>query len=79
MKKLLCKLNIHRPLIIQNLDFIDKVSGKEVFEAKCFCGKKWLTDSISIFGRWFGFRIQRPDSCGKRGNWWLYVKNSKRI
>ena len=56
MRKLLCKLGIHRPLKILNCDFIDRVSGKEVFNATCPCGKKWLTDSV--FG-WFGFKTKR--------------------
>jgi len=56
MKNLLCKLGIHRPLKIKDCNFVDIVSGKEVFNASCSCGKTWLTDSV--FG-WFGFKVER--------------------
>ncbi len=59
MKSFLCWIGIHRPLIIEDSDFEDKVSGKMVFHARCDCNKKWLTDS---FNGWFGFRIERAVS-----------------
>ena len=42
---LLCNLGIHRPLTGHKFQFIDKVSGKSVYSAKCPCGKVWLVDS----------------------------------
>jgi hypothetical protein len=56
--KLLCKIGLHWPLKIKSCSFIDKVSGKEVFNAECSCGKQWLTDGI--FGL-FGFRVKKLD------------------
>ena len=54
----LCRIGIHRPLKIQGCAFIDQVSHKEVFRATCWCGKKWLTDSV--FG-WFGFKMEKQE------------------
>lgn len=54
MKKLLCFIG-WRWLINHEHSFVDKVSGKDVYRAKCVCGKKeWLTDSATPL---FGFRI----------------------
>jgi hypothetical protein len=49
MKKLLCKIGIHRPLKRQQSMFRDIVSGKIVFLSKCPCGKEWMTDSFYGF------------------------------
>lgn len=57
--KVLCKIGLHRPLKIRSCLFIDVVSGKEVFESYCPCGKRWLTDST--FG-WLGHKIQLDKS-----------------
>lgn len=54
MKTLLCKIGIHRPLKIGSINFVDIINNKAVRNAKCSCGKEWLTDSIS---GWWGFRI----------------------
>jgi len=53
-RHLLCIAGIHRPLKIKDCAFIDQVTHKEVFNAICPCGKKWLTDSV--FG-WFGDKM----------------------
>jgi hypothetical protein len=37
-------------------NFIDKCSGKTVYNAECECGKKWMVDSLLPFG---GFRVMR--------------------
>ncbi len=54
--KFLCKIGIHRPLIIEDSAFVDCISKKMVFHARCSCNKKWLTNN---FNGWFGFRVQR--------------------
>jgi len=41
----LCKIGVHRPLKNHHHSFIDKVSGKTVYRAKCSCGGEWLVDS----------------------------------
>ena len=55
---LLCRIGLHRPLKQHHHNFIDKVSGKTVYTAKCPCGIEWMTDSI--FG-WFGFKVKRRE------------------
>ncbi len=55
MKNLLCLIGIHRPLKIMDAKFQDVVSKKMVFEAKCPCGKRFMTDS---FNGWFGFKVE---------------------
>jgi len=54
-KLMFCKIGIHRPLRNHYCNFIDKISGKTVFEAECPCGKKWMTDSP---GGW-GYKIEK--------------------
>jgi hypothetical protein len=56
IRLLLCRVGIHRPLTIKDCAFIDQVSHKEVFNAICHCGKRWMVDSP--FG-WFGFKIEK--------------------
>ncbi len=63
MKKFLCWIGIHRPLIIEDSTFIDKVTGKIVFHARCNCNIKWLTDN---FNGWKGFRVRRMTKYDKR-------------
>ena len=53
MTKIFCRIGLHRPLKISHCQFIDTVTHKEVFEAYCPCGKRWLTDNI--FG-WFAIQ-----------------------
>jgi hypothetical protein len=53
--KWLCKIGIHRPLFGHYCTFVDKISQKDVFKARCFCGRRWLTDSV--FG-WLGFKVE---------------------
>jgi hypothetical protein len=53
---MLCKIGIHRPLIGHSHNFIDKVSGKTVYDVKCPCGKRWMTDSPF---KYFGFKCPR--------------------
>lgn len=55
MRKLLCKLGLHWLKEHTRL-FIDHVTRKEVFEAKCVvCGRIWMTDSPFPLG---GFRVE---------------------
>ncbi len=56
MKNFLCLIGIHRPLIIEDSAFVDQLSKKMVFHARCTCGKKYMTDS---FNGWFGFKVER--------------------
>ena len=67
MKHLLCIIGIHRPLIIEDACFIDQVTYKTVFHARCSCNKKWLTDS---FNGWSGFKIERVMSKYFSKNTW---------
>lgn len=53
--KWLCRIGIHRPLIGHSCQFIDQISHKEVFKAKCPCGKIWLVDSLFGF---FGDKVE---------------------
>ena len=55
-KKILCSIGIHRPLSGHSYNFIDKVSGKTVYNATCPCGKKWMVDSPFMFT---GFKVER--------------------
>ena len=49
--KILCRMEVHRPLKGHTLQFIDRVSGKSVYKAMCSCGKEWLVDSpFGFFG-----------------------------
>lgn len=52
----LCKFGIHRPLRGHSHNFIDRVSGKTVFNVKCPCGKEYMVDSL--FG-WFGTKVEK--------------------
>ena len=52
---ILCRLGIHRPLAKTQVAFRDMVSGKQVWHARCPCGKEWLTDGNA----WTGYRIAR--------------------
>lgn len=56
MSKLLFRLGIHRPLFNHWYNFTDKVSGKSVYNAECFCGKKCMVDNCFGF---FGFKVER--------------------
>ena len=56
MTEKLCKLGWHRPLVNHHHNFIDKVSGKTVYDAECPCGKKWMVDSPFGFG---GFKVEK--------------------
>jgi len=56
--KWLCKIGIHRPLKILGFNFTDAVSYRKVYDAKCRCGLKWLTDSA--YG-WFGFKMRKEE------------------
>lgn len=58
LSDILCKLGIHRPLNIKHCQFIDTVTHKEVFEAYCPCGKRFLTDSV--WG-WFGSKVESKE------------------
>ena len=59
MKKLLCRIGIHW-LVNHTHNFIDKVSGKTVYNTECdICGKKYMSDSPSPL---LGFRVLRPDN-----------------
>lgn len=44
-KKLLCYIGIHRPLSGHSRSFVDYVTGRTVYAAKCPCGKSWMVDS----------------------------------
>ena len=53
---ILCAFGWHRPLQKHSHNFIDKVSNKTVYNAKCPCGKKFMVDSP--FG-YFGSKVER--------------------
>jgi hypothetical protein len=55
MKKFFCFIGVHW---LQNHAhaFVDIVSGKDVYRAKCECGKYWLVDSLVPL---LGFRVER--------------------
>lgn len=60
---MLCKLGVHRPLKIGMTLFVDKVSHKDVREAFCPCGIRWMVDSTSP---WFGFKMTaKPETNGE--------------
>ena len=44
-RKLLCYIGIHRPLSDHSRSFVDYVTGRTVYSAKCPCGKSWMVDS----------------------------------
>ena len=54
--ELLCKLGWHRPLYNHRHNFIDKVSGKTVYNAECSCGIRYMVDSPYGF---LGFKVKR--------------------
>lgn len=51
----LCRFGVHRPLRGHRHNFIDRVSGKTVYTAKCPCGKEHMVDSLSP---WLGLRVE---------------------
>ena len=55
MKKFFCFIGIHW---LENHAhyFVDCVSGRSVYFAKCDCGRQWLVDSLVPF---LGFRVER--------------------
>lgn len=48
-RHLLCRLGLHWPISTDWCLFVDKVSGKEVFEGGCPCGVRWMKDTCSRF------------------------------
>jgi hypothetical protein len=52
----LCRLGVHRPLSGHSHLFVDSVSGKTVFGARCPCGRRWMVDSLYGF---LGFKVER--------------------
>jgi len=56
--KLLCKIGIHRPLKNHHHNFIDRVSGKTVYDAICPCGKR----AWRVLGTKTGGIIKNPGS-----------------
>ena len=52
-KPMLCRIGIHRPLKAFAYEFWDKVANKEIYQAWCPCGRRYLTDG----GAWFGYRM----------------------
>lgn len=74
MKRFLCWIRFHRPLIIEDSAFVDSDTKKMIFHARCACGKKYLTNS---FNGWFGFRIERAVSKYFSKNIWEIKNNAK--
>lgn len=52
---LLCKIGIHRPLFNHKEFFVDKVSGNQIYDAECSCGKKFMVDSLLGY---CGFKVE---------------------
>lgn len=46
MKKIMCQIGLH---VMENHhhNFVDRVSGKMVYNADCACGKSWMVDSLN--------------------------------
>lgn len=61
---ILCRIGLHRPLRRHRHNFIDRVSGQTVYDAKCSCGKEFMVDSP--FG-WFGFKVEKGNAQPQRG------------
>lgn len=55
LKRFLCKIGIHRPLVVQEHLFNDFVTNESVMRATCPCGREWMTDG----GPWIGFKVER--------------------
>ena len=55
LKKLFCKIGRHW-LTNHTSKFYDFIGMKNVYEAKCRCGKTWIVDSLNPLG---GFRFEK--------------------
>ncbi len=57
---LLCWLGVHRPLRGHTQSFVDCVSGNDVYDAECSCGRTWMVDSQFGF---FGSKVKHRGKC----------------
>ena len=56
--KILCWLGLHWRITVDRTLFVDRVSGNEVYEGTCSCGRKWMHDSVFGFPT---FKVEKKD------------------